>query len=91
MALTLKDSSTITADEVTVVVSLAPAAAPTRRKFMIRRKGETNHFFLDYLSPLVEPLYYLMEEDVGPATSNSDTPRRAMTPSVIQINSNVED
>lgn len=60
MALTLENPSSITTNEVAAVVSLAPASAPTRRKIVIRRKGETNHIFLDLLSPFVEPLHYLM-------------------------------
>ncbi|KAJ7309450.1 hypothetical protein DFH08DRAFT_1049759 [Mycena albidolilacea] len=47
-------------DEVAAIVSLAPASPPSRRKLVIRRKGQAEPVFLDLLSPFVEPLHYLM-------------------------------
>jgi hypothetical protein len=47
-------------NEVTAVISLAPASAPSPRKLAIQRKGNTQPIFLNRFSPVVEPLHYLL-------------------------------
>jgi hypothetical protein len=42
---------------VAAVISLAPASAPSRRKLVIKLNEPV---FLDLLSPLTEPLHYLL-------------------------------
>jgi hypothetical protein len=46
--------------EIAAIVSLAPAALPTRRKLVIQRKGADKPVFLDLFWPYVEPLHYLL-------------------------------
>ncbi|KAJ7933507.1 hypothetical protein B0H13DRAFT_2306617 [Mycena leptocephala] len=47
-------------NEIAAVVSLAPASLPSRRKLVIKRKGDDDPVFLDLLSLFVEPLHYLL-------------------------------
>ncbi|KAF7336399.1 ATP-dependent DNA helicase [Mycena venus] len=47
-------------NEIAAIISLAPASLPTRRKVVIQRKGNDKPIFLDILSPLVEPMHYLL-------------------------------
>jgi hypothetical protein len=47
-------------NEIAAVISLAPASPPSRRKLVIRRKGDDEPIFLDLLSPFTEPLHYLL-------------------------------
>jgi hypothetical protein len=49
-----------TSNDVAAIISLAPAAPPSRRKLVIRRKGADQPVFLDLLAPFVEPLHYLL-------------------------------
>lgn len=60
LALHLEHSDAITSNEIAAVISLAPASPPSRRKIVIKKKGETNARFLDLLSPFVEPLHYVL-------------------------------
>jgi hypothetical protein len=60
LALHLEHSDTVTSNEIAAIISLAPASPPTRRKIVIRKKGESEARFLDLLSPFVEPLHYLL-------------------------------
>ncbi|KAJ7362945.1 hypothetical protein DFH08DRAFT_951163 [Mycena albidolilacea] len=46
--------------EIAAIISLAPASPPSRRKLVIQRKSDAEPVFLDLLSPLVEPLHYLL-------------------------------
>jgi hypothetical protein len=54
------EHSNSTTNEIAAVVSLAPASPPSRRKLVIKRKGDDAPTFLDLLSPLTEPLHYLL-------------------------------
>jgi hypothetical protein len=54
------EHSDAASNEVAAIISLAPASLPTRRKVVIQRNGEDKPHFLDILSPLVEPLHYLL-------------------------------
>jgi hypothetical protein len=47
-------------NEIAAIISLAPASPPSRRKLVIRRKGDDEPIFLDLLSPFTEPLHYLL-------------------------------
>lgn len=49
-----------TTDEISAIISLAPASVPSRRKLVIQRKGNDKPIYLDILSPFVEPLHYLL-------------------------------
>jgi hypothetical protein len=60
LALHLEHSEVVTSNEIAAIISLAPACPPTRRKIVIRKKGETEPRFLDLISPFVEPLHYLL-------------------------------
>jgi hypothetical protein len=60
LALHLDQPEHITCDEITAIVLLSPASEPNRQKIIIHRTGETEHRFLDLLSPYVEPLHYLL-------------------------------
>jgi hypothetical protein len=60
LSLQLDEPNEVTSNDIAAIVSLAPASKPTRRKIVIRRTGETEHRFLDLLSPYVEPLHYLL-------------------------------
>lgn len=60
LALHLDLPERIPQDEITAVISLAPACPPTSRTIVIRRKGETVHRFLPLTSPYVEPLHYVL-------------------------------
>jgi hypothetical protein len=59
IALHIEHADSIT-NEIAAIVSLAPASPPSRRKLVIKRKGGDGPVFLDLLSPLVEPLHYLL-------------------------------
>jgi hypothetical protein len=59
IALHIEHSDSIS-NEVAAVISLAPASPPSRRKLVIKRKGVDEPVFLDLLSPLTEPLHYLL-------------------------------
>ncbi|KAJ7232490.1 hypothetical protein B0H12DRAFT_1076858 [Mycena haematopus] len=48
----------ISGNEVAAIISFAPAAKPTRRQIVIKQDGE--HQFLDILSPLTEPMHYIL-------------------------------
>ncbi|KAJ6612055.1 hypothetical protein B0H10DRAFT_1952581 [Mycena sp. CBHHK59/15] len=54
------EHSDSSSNETAAIISLAPAAAPSRRKLVIQLKGNDEPVFLDLLSPLVEPLHYLL-------------------------------
>jgi hypothetical protein len=58
LALHLDLPSSISTSEVAAVISMAPACVPAPRKYVIRLQGETEHRFLHYTSPLIEPLHY---------------------------------
>jgi hypothetical protein len=60
IALHLEYSDAGPDSEVAAIISLAPAALPTRRKLVIKRKGTVQPIFLDLFSPFVEPLHYLL-------------------------------
>ena len=60
IALHLQYSDAGPSSEIAAIVSLAPAALPTRRKLVIKRKGTDAPVFLDLFSPFVEPLHYLL-------------------------------
>jgi hypothetical protein len=49
-----------TTNEIAAVVSLAPMSLSSRRKLVIKRKGDEAPTFLDLLSLLTEPLHYLL-------------------------------
>ncbi|KAJ7303426.1 hypothetical protein DFH08DRAFT_986473 [Mycena albidolilacea] len=58
IALHLEHSDT-NSQEIATIISLAPTSPPSRRKLVIRRKGNDKPIYLDILSPFVEPLHYL--------------------------------
>ncbi|KAJ7354054.1 hypothetical protein DFH08DRAFT_854147 [Mycena albidolilacea] len=60
IALHLQYSDANPSAEIAAIISLAPAALPTRRKLVIRKKGADTPVFLDLFSPFVEPLHYLL-------------------------------
>ncbi|KAJ6587337.1 hypothetical protein B0H10DRAFT_2234067 [Mycena sp. CBHHK59/15] len=60
IALHLQYSESDPSAEIAAIISLAPAALPTRRKLVIRKKGADAPVFLDLFSPFVEPLHYLL-------------------------------
>jgi hypothetical protein len=60
IALHLQYSDANPSAEIAAIISLAPAALPTRRKLVIRKKGADTPIFLDLFSPFVEPLHYLL-------------------------------
>ena len=60
IALHLQYTDAATTSEIAAIVSLAPASLPTRRKLVIKRKGDDAPVFLDLFSPFVEPLHYLL-------------------------------
>jgi hypothetical protein len=59
IALHLEHSDT-NSQEIAAIISLAPTSPPSRRKLVIRRKGNDKPIYLDILSPFVEPLHYLL-------------------------------
>ncbi|KAJ7862748.1 hypothetical protein B0H14DRAFT_3444464 [Mycena olivaceomarginata] len=59
IALHIEHSESIT-NEIAAIISLASASPPSRRKLVIKRKGDTEPVFLDLPSPLTEPLHYLL-------------------------------
>lgn len=60
LALHLELADPVASNEVAAIISLAPASPPTRRKIVIKKKGDTQPRFLDLLSPFVEPLHYML-------------------------------
>jgi hypothetical protein len=54
------EHSDSTSNEIAAIISLAPVSAPSRRRLVIKRKGNDDPVFLDLLSPLTEPLHYLL-------------------------------
>jgi hypothetical protein len=63
VALQLRYSDARPSSGIAAVISLAPAALPTRRKVVIQRKGAESAdapVFLDLFCPFVEPLHYVL-------------------------------
>jgi hypothetical protein len=57
-------------NEIAAIISLAPVSEPSRRRLVIKREGNDDPIFLDLLSPLTEPLHYLLllpQGTLGPA------------------------
>jgi hypothetical protein len=59
IALHIEHTASIT-NEIAAIVSLAPTSMPSRRKLVIKHRGNDDPVFLDLLSPFVEPLHYLL-------------------------------
>jgi hypothetical protein len=60
MALQIYQPDSVTTNEIVAMITLAPAACLKHREIVIKPIGEPDHHFLDPLSPLIEPLHYVM-------------------------------